>query len=58
MAVQAANALNRDASPLASVPSVVPNSNEMADVTVIAVCRELQNNQKTNPEKRHEYSPA
>ena len=33
-------------------PSDAPTSSEMADVTVIAVCRELQNNQKTSPEKR------
>ena len=41
-----------------SSPSVAPTSSEIADVTVIAVCRELQKSQKTSPEKRHAYSPA
>src|SRR3954447_18135736 len=52
-AVHAANAPKRDTSPLASSPREVPISREMAEVTVIEVCRELQNSQKTKPEKRH-----
>ena len=33
-------------------------SNEIAEVTVMAVCLELQKSQKTSPEKRHAYNPA
>jgi hypothetical protein len=51
-AVHEARAQNREGSPPARSPSDAPTSTEMADVTVIAVCRELQNNQKTTPEKR------
>jgi hypothetical protein len=52
-AVPAASAPNRVVSPTAIPPNDAPTSNEMADVTVIVVCRELQNNQKTSPPKRH-----
>ena len=52
-AVPAASALNRVVSPPAIPPSDAPTSREMADVTVIAVCRELQNSQKTNPPNKH-----
>jgi hypothetical protein len=48
-AVPAARALNRLVSPPAIPPSDAPTSSEMADVTVIVVCRELQNSQKTSP---------
>jgi hypothetical protein len=51
-AVHDARAQNREASPPARSPSDAPTSTEIADVTVIAVCRELQNSQKTSPEKR------
>src|SRR5262249_27705018 len=51
-AVHDPRAQNRDASPPARSPSDAPTSTEIADVTVMAVCRELQNNQKTRPEKR------
>jgi len=30
-----------------------PTSNEIAEVTEITVCRELQNNQKTRPPNKH-----
>ena len=52
-AVQAANALKRDGSPAAIVPSDEPMSKEIADVTVMAVWRELQKSQKTSPENKH-----
>ncbi len=52
-AVPAANALNRLVSPPAIPPNDAPMSSEMADVTVIVVCRELQNSQKTSPPNRH-----
>jgi hypothetical protein len=35
------------------LPSDAPSTSEIADVTVIAVWRELQRSQKTRPEKRH-----
>ena len=35
------------------LPSDEPMSSEIAEVTVIAVCRELQNSQNTSPPKRH-----
>src|SRR4029453_4631969 len=57
-AVHDARAQNREGSPPARSPSDAPTSTEIADVTVIAVCRELQNNQKTRPEKRQAYRPA
>ena len=52
-AVPAASAPKRVGSPPAIVPSEAPTSTEIADVTVIVVWRELQNNQNTSPEKRH-----
>ena len=52
-AVPAASALNRVVSPPAIPPNEAPMSSEMADVTVMAVCRELQNSQKTSPPNRH-----
>jgi hypothetical protein len=45
MAVPAARALNRVGSPPEMVPSVEPINSEMAEVTVMVVCRELQNSQ-------------
>jgi hypothetical protein len=51
-AVHEARAQNRETSPPARSPSDAPTRTEIAEVTVIAVCRELQNNQNTNPEKR------
>src|ERR1700751_1572929 len=57
-AVHDARAQNREASPPAKSPSDAPTSTEIADVTVIAVCRELQNSQNTRPEKRQAYRPA
>src|SRR5215813_13353944 len=57
-AVHEARAQNREASPPARSPSDAPTSTEMAEVTVIAVCRELQNSQKTRPENRHAKRPA
>ena len=41
-AVPAASALNRVVSPPAIPPNDAPTSSEMAEVTVMAVCRELQ----------------
>src|SRR5262249_35705136 len=49
-AVQDARASKRATSPPARDPRVVPISSEMAEVTVIAVWRELQNAQNTRPE--------
>jgi len=57
-AVHDARAQNLEASPPARSPSDAPTSTEIAEVTVIAVCRELQNNQKTRPENRHAQRPA
>jgi hypothetical protein len=34
-------------------PSVEPMSSEIADVTVIDVCRELQNSHHTSPPNKH-----
>src|SRR5262245_31880458 len=53
MAVPAARAENRVGSPPEIVPSVEPINKEMAEVTVMVVCRELQNSQKTNPPNKH-----
>ena len=36
----------------ARAPSEVPTSSEIAEVTVTAVCRELQKSQKTRPANR------
>ena len=52
-AVPAASAPKRVVSPPAMSPSDAPTSSEMAEVTVMAVCRELQNSQKTSPPNRH-----
>ena len=52
-AVPAASAPNRLVSPPAISPSDAPISSEMAEVTVMAVWRELQNSQKTSPPNRH-----
>jgi len=41
-------------SPPASSPSDVPTRSEIAEVTVTAVCRELQKSQKRSPAKREE----
>src|ERR1700747_848800 len=57
-AVHDARAQNREGSPPARSPSDAPTSTEIADVTVIAVCRELQNNQKTSPAQRQAQRPA
>jgi hypothetical protein len=48
----------RATSPFPDSPSVAPTSREMAEVTVIAVWRELHRSQKRRPEKRHAYRPA
>ena len=53
MAVPAASAVNRVGSPPEMLPSVEPINSEMAEVTVMVVCRELQNSQKTSPPNRH-----
>ena len=57
-AVQVASAQNLAGSPPARSPSDAPTSNEIADVTVMDVCRELQNSQNTSPENRQAYNPA
>src|SRR4051812_7298455 len=57
-AVPEANAPKRAVSPPAIAPSDAPSNNEIADVTVTTVCRELQNSQNTKPPNRHAYSPA
>ena len=51
-AVHEASATNRLVSPEAISPKLDPISREMAEVTLTAVCRELQKSQNTNPEKR------
>ena len=48
-AVTAASALYLLTSPSAMPPNEAPTSREMAEVTVMVVCRELQNNQNTSP---------
>jgi hypothetical protein len=35
----------------------VPTTSEMAEVTITAVCRELQKAQNTRPAKRQAYRP-
>ena len=52
-AMHAASAPKRAGSPPANAPSEEPSSSEIAEVTVIAVCRELLNIQNTRPENRH-----
>jgi hypothetical protein len=51
--VQAAIAPKRAGSPPAILPSDEPISNEMADVTLIDVCCELQKSQNTSPLNKH-----
>ncbi len=51
-AVQAASAATRAASPFPTSPSVAPIRSEIAEVTVIAVCREPEKSQYTRPENR------
>jgi hypothetical protein len=51
-AVPAASPLKRVTSPPAISANEAPTSNEIAEVTVMAVCRELQKSQKTKPENR------
>ena len=48
-----ASAVNRAGSPPEMVPSVEPINSEMAEVTEMVVCRELQNSQKTSPPNMH-----
>jgi hypothetical protein len=50
-AVQAARAAKRAGSKLPMSPSVAPIRSEMAEVTVIAVCLELQNSQRRVPRR-------
>ena len=52
-AVPAARAPNRAVLPPAISSREAPTSNEIAEVTEITVCRELQNNQKTRPPNKH-----
>jgi hypothetical protein len=53
MAVPAASAVNRVGSPPEMVPNVEPINSEIAEVTEMVVCRELQNSQKTSPPNMH-----
>jgi hypothetical protein len=53
-AVAEARAAYRPAPPPARSPSELPTSSEMAEVTVTAVCRELQRSQKISPANRQE----
>src|SRR4051794_7728633 len=57
-AVVAASAACRTGSAPAISASEAPTSSEIADVTVTAVWRELQNTQNASPPNRHEYRPA
>src|SRR2546429_9317985 len=57
-AVPAASALKRLVSPPAIPPNDAPTSSEIADETVVGVCREIHNNHKTSPPKQHAESPA
>ena len=57
-AVPAASAPKRPGSPAAISPSEAPTRREIAEVTEIAVWRELQNSQNTSPENRQAYKPA
>ena len=52
-AVPAASAPKRVVSPPAISPNEAPMSNEIADVTEMTVCRELQKSQKKSPPNRH-----
>ena len=51
-ATHAASAAWRAGSPPLSSPTDAPISSESAEVTVMTVCFELQNSQKTSPENR------
>ena len=53
-AVAAASAAWRAGSPAATSASDAPTRSEIADVTVTAVCCELQKSQNTSPANRHE----
>src|SRR6478672_7430630 len=53
MAVPAASAVTQVGSPPGMVPSVEPINSEIAEVTEMVVCRELQNSQKTSPPNMH-----
>jgi hypothetical protein len=57
-AVADASETDRPTSPLAQSPMVEPINKEIAEVTLIEVCFELQNSQNTNPAKRQEYNPV
>src|ERR1700760_619825 len=57
-AVQAASAPKRAGSPPVMLPSDEPMSSEIAEVTLIDVCLELQKSQNTSPPNRHAKSPA
>ena len=57
-AAHEASAVKRAVSPPAISPRLEPIKREMADVTLTAVCRELQKSQNTKPEKRTAYKPA
>ena len=52
-AVLAAIAPKRAGSPPAMLPSDEPMSSEIADVTLIHVCCELQKSQNTRPPNKH-----
>jgi len=43
---------NRAASPFAKPPSAEPSNNEMAELTVMAVCFEPQKSQNVSPENK------
>ena len=58
IARHAASAACRDGSPPLNSPTDAATSSDNAEVTVMTVCLELQNSQKTSPEKRHAYRPA
>src|SRR5439155_25735568 len=57
-AVHAASVACRAGSPPEISASDAPIRSEIADVTVTAVCFELQNNQNARPPNRHAYNPA
>ena len=58
IARHAASAACRDGSPALNSPTDAATRSDSAEVTVMTVCFELQNSQKTSPEKRHAYRPA
>src|SRR5262249_11620613 len=57
-AMQAAIAPKRAGSPPAMLPSDEQTSSEIAEVTLIHVCRELHKSQNTSPPNKHAESPA